>query len=696
MDFSSAMKRFFTITAAIGWAMFVALMPNEAFAEKRVALVVGNSSYSAVPQLPNPARDATSVAKMFKDAGFETVETYLDVGNLDFKRAIRKFEDTAVDADIAVLFYAGHGIEIGGTNYLIPIDAKLASDRDAPDEAIPLDRLVLSADGAKKLRVIILDACRDNPYAGKMRRESRAALRAVSSGLGKVEPSSTDTLIAYAAKAGSTAEDGERDHSPFTAALLKNLTVPGLDLRLAFGRVKDEVMKATNGRQEPFVYGSLGGGNYSLVPAPVETTGATNPAAADVKADYQLVEKIGSRKAWEVFLSTHASGFYADLAREQLKKFPERQSPIVPVSIQPEPQAEPNRGPSTRELVDWERVKDSGDIAALKSFIKRYPDSTLSVNAQGKVDVLEQALREREAAARAAREEAERQRKEAEAQKRREDEERRAAAAEAAQKAKAAEAQRRAEEARLKAQEAARNKAAADAEKLRLESERIAREAEAERKKAEAAAAQEAVCKTESALFDAIVEKGSESGNIDALKRFSKDTTCERLKPQVVAKLDAWTSNTPDLIKSAQTQLARINCYSGTATGQMTDATRASLVRYLGIKKRPTADTKVTEALVQELGKQAALTCPTICPAGQVAQGATCVAKAPPPKPAPKVARRERERDEPRHETRRREPARPQQQAQRPQQSQRQQASNYGGGGGGARPGAATMIGVGF
>jgi uncharacterized caspase-like protein len=307
------MKRLLTIAAAIGWVLLLALTPNEALAERRVALVVGNSNYTAVPRLPNPSRDASAVGKMFKDAGFQTIETYLDVGNLDFKRAIRRFEDIAVEADIAVLYYAGHGIEIGGVNYLIPIDAKLASDRDAPDEAIPLDRLVLSADGAKKLRVIILDACRDNPYAGKMRRESRAALRAVSSGLGKVEPSSTDTLIAYAAKAGSTAEDGERDHSPFTAALLKHLTVPGLDLRLAFGRVKDEVMKATNGRQEPFVYGSLGGGNYSLVAAPAEVKGGATAVTADVKADYDLVEKIGSRKAWEVFLSTHKTGFYSDL-----------------------------------------------------------------------------------------------------------------------------------------------------------------------------------------------------------------------------------------------------------------------------------------------------------------------------------------------------------------------------------------------
>src|SRR5262245_12260464 len=112
------MKRLLTTAAAIGWAIFVALLPREALAEKRVALVVGNSNYTAVPQLPNPSRDANAVAKMFRDAGFETVDAYVDVGNLDFKRAIRKFEDIANDADIAVLYYAGHGIEIGGTNYL--------------------------------------------------------------------------------------------------------------------------------------------------------------------------------------------------------------------------------------------------------------------------------------------------------------------------------------------------------------------------------------------------------------------------------------------------------------------------------------------------------------------------------------------------------------------------------------------------
>src|SRR3984885_8952127 len=264
-------KRLVSLASMIGGAILsMVLAPDAAWADKRVALVVGNSTYQTVPQLPNPSRDAASVAKMFRDAGFDSVDVAINVGNLEFKRAIRKFEATADQADIAVVYYAGHGLEIGGTNYLIPTDARLASDRDADDEAIPLERMVSSADGAKRLRLIILDACRDNPFVSSMRRERKMANRAVVGGLGKVEPTSTDTLIAYAARAGSTADDGDGQHSPFTAAVLKNLTVPGLDVRLAFGRVRDEVLKVTDNRQEPFVYGSLGGGNVALVPAPAQ------------------------------------------------------------------------------------------------------------------------------------------------------------------------------------------------------------------------------------------------------------------------------------------------------------------------------------------------------------------------------------------------------------------------------------------
>jgi uncharacterized caspase-like protein len=308
-------RRQISLAAVIGGTILsMVLAPNCAFAEKRVALIVGNSTYQTVPQLPNPSRDASAVAKLLKDAGFDTVDVQLNVGNLEFKRSIRRFEAMADQADIAVVYYAGHGLEISGTNYLIPIDAKLASDRDADDEAIPLERLVSSTDGAKRLRLVILDACRDNPFVTTMRRER--ANRAVTSGLGKVEPTSPDTLIAYAAKAGSTADDGDGQHSPFTSALLSNLTVPGLDVRLAFGRIRDDVLKSTGNRQEPFVYGSLGGETMALVP---QVAKPVNPEAG-ARVDYELAAQIGTKEAWDSFLLSHPTGFYADLARAQNSK----------------------------------------------------------------------------------------------------------------------------------------------------------------------------------------------------------------------------------------------------------------------------------------------------------------------------------------------------------------------------------------
>jgi hypothetical protein len=278
---------------------------------RRVALVIGNSAYQNAPILPNPERDARGIADMFQKAGYQLVSTAFNVGNFDFKRTIRKFEDTATDADIAVIYYAGHGLNIHGTNYLIPIDAKLASDRDANDETITLERLVESVDGAKRLRIIILDACHDNPFARTMKAQRMASF----SGLGAVEPTGKDTLIAYAAKPGTTAQDGGGDHSPFATALIDNLFVSGLDIRLAFGRVRDEVLKKTGYMQEPFVYGSLGGGNIALVPA------SSQPVVdlAGEKSDYALVEQIGTTGAWQVFLNQHPTGFYADLARQRLK-----------------------------------------------------------------------------------------------------------------------------------------------------------------------------------------------------------------------------------------------------------------------------------------------------------------------------------------------------------------------------------------
>src|ERR1700760_4186855 len=187
-------------------------------AEKRIALVVGNSAYQNVVPLTNPVNDAAAIAEMFKKAGFEVVDSRRDLGNAEMRRALRDFTDKARDADIAVIYYAGHGIEVDGTNYLIPVDAVLERDTDAYDEAISLDRILQAIEPAKQLRLIILDACRDNPFAKSMK---RTASRSLGRGLARVEPSQPNTLIAFAAKGGSIALDGNTGNSPFTSALLK-------------------------------------------------------------------------------------------------------------------------------------------------------------------------------------------------------------------------------------------------------------------------------------------------------------------------------------------------------------------------------------------------------------------------------------------------------------------------------------------
>jgi uncharacterized caspase-like protein len=295
----------------------VLISAQTAFAERRVALIIGNSIYKNVVQLPNPARDAASVADMFKKAGFDVVESKLNLNNTDMRRAIREFTATARNADIAVVYYAGHGIEFDGVNYLIPVDAQLATDVDVEDETVSLDRIIRMLDPVKRLRLVMLDACRENPFARKMTRT--VATRSVGRGLAQVEVSGTDTLVAFAAKAGMTAADGDGDHSPFTTAVLDNLAIPGLDLRIAFGRVRDEVMKNTDRKQEPFVYGSIGGATVALVPKIEklpETPAAKAATSNDTLArDYEFAERVGTKQAWDSFLAAHSTGFFADLAR---------------------------------------------------------------------------------------------------------------------------------------------------------------------------------------------------------------------------------------------------------------------------------------------------------------------------------------------------------------------------------------------
>jgi tetratricopeptide (TPR) repeat protein len=223
---------------------------------RRVALVIGNSAYRAVPPLDNPRRDAETVAAALRAVGFQTVTLNQDLRKEELVSALRSFAHQADAADWAIIYYAGHGIEMGGTNYLVPIDAKLDTDKDVTFEAVPLDQAITAVEGARKLRLVLLDACRDNPFARQMRRTTAA--RSIGRGLGAIEPEA-GTLVVYAAKHGEIALDGPGANSPFVTSFVKEIRRPGIEIRKLFDLVRDDVMEITGKKQQPFTYGSLSG-----------------------------------------------------------------------------------------------------------------------------------------------------------------------------------------------------------------------------------------------------------------------------------------------------------------------------------------------------------------------------------------------------------------------------------------------------
>ena len=223
---------------------------------RRVALIIGIGAYDNAPQLRNPASDAAAMAAKLRELGFAEVVEVRDPTRAGLEAALMAFGDKTADADWALVFYAGHGMQVEGRNFLIPKDARLDSDRHVDFETVGLDRVLESAGGVKKLSLVILDACRDNPFLKRMR-QTRGT-RSFGQGLAAVDPVQGQ-MIVYATKDGSVANDGEGEHSPFTEALLANIAEARLDIRLMFSKVRDAVMQKTQNKQQPFTYGSLPG-----------------------------------------------------------------------------------------------------------------------------------------------------------------------------------------------------------------------------------------------------------------------------------------------------------------------------------------------------------------------------------------------------------------------------------------------------
>lgn len=326
--------------SALGLSSAFALVPG-----KKVALVIGNSSYVHAVSLPNPVNDGKLMAKTLRDAGFTVLEGE-DLNKVDMGRLLDEFTEAAYDADTALVYYAGHGLQVDGTNYLIPIDAELQQPAQLQTRTIPVGDVLNAMPPDPAVGIIILDACRDNPLA----RTLAAALpksRSMGSGLAAVQASGLShdaggLLIAYATDPGAVAYDGKEADSPYTTALVKHLTTPGLEIQSALTRVRADVTAATNGAQRPWANASLGrevflGGTAPAANAAASTTttapqGSTAAAPATASGDvdwtveqtlWDEASKRNTIEHYELYLSQYPNGHFATVAKlniDQLKQ----------------------------------------------------------------------------------------------------------------------------------------------------------------------------------------------------------------------------------------------------------------------------------------------------------------------------------------------------------------------------------------
>ncbi|WP_187437097.1 caspase family protein [Bradyrhizobium rifense] len=283
-------------------------------AADRYGLVIGNSAYQNVPQLANPTRDSNDVASALERLNFK-VTRLNDANVAQMNEAVIEFGKQAEGARMAVIFYAGHGIEANGENWLIPVDAKLATQADAPSEAVSVRSLNAQVAKASQLGLIILDACRDNPFVQSLKNitvsmpptaaeKSILANRSVSKGLAPTEPAG-NVLIAFSAKDGTVASDGIGRNSPFTTSLLANIEIQGLEISALFRKVRDEVMRATKDEQQPYVYGSLSSDLIYFKPPDPENV-KTFDGFWDAKIS---CDPVGQQLGWsDRFLSTVKNG----------------------------------------------------------------------------------------------------------------------------------------------------------------------------------------------------------------------------------------------------------------------------------------------------------------------------------------------------------------------------------------------------
>lgn len=313
--------RYKTLILSVVCTIFTA---GAASAEKRVAFVVGNGTYKNVAPLPNPTVDAKAMASALRNVGFDVVEG----SNLTRDKMTERLLDfgkKAQGADVALFFYAGHGIAISGTNYLLPIDADIKSEMDVKlGAAINIDLTLEQTMGDAKVKLVFLDACRDNPFAAKIKSNSATRSVNVQTGLAEMK-SGEGTLIAFATGPGQTALDGqEGGNSPFTRALLANITQPGIEIQQAMTKVRAQVNEETNKGQLPWGHTNLIGTVYlNGAPAPGAMAAAAPAAGAKPGSDVELefwrsIKDSTKPEEYNAYLTNYPNGQFRSLALSRI------------------------------------------------------------------------------------------------------------------------------------------------------------------------------------------------------------------------------------------------------------------------------------------------------------------------------------------------------------------------------------------
>lgn len=283
-----------------GWCL-AAAVAHATTVERRIALVIGNGAYTHATALPNPVNDARLIGATLKGLGFQVIEG-TDLNRAQLEQHARDFAKTLASADTAVFFYAGHGIQVAGRNYLLPVEAKLDSERDLQFEAVAVDVIIqqMELDRQDKTSIVFLDACRDNPLARNLARSMGTRSAALGRGLAQIQ-SGMGTFISYATQPGNVALDGDSRNSPFTSALARHMASPGKGLTGIMFDVRKDVVKATDGQQVPWDHSSLLAEFYFTPRADVTAAAPTPPANADEVASLkermkQLEEQLARQK----------------------------------------------------------------------------------------------------------------------------------------------------------------------------------------------------------------------------------------------------------------------------------------------------------------------------------------------------------------------------------------------------------------